>query len=58
VTASTQFGDLFMATPEIAEIEINSFMVQQKGTGIFAVDALVSTRRWRRIDLSGRRAVL
>jgi acyl-CoA synthetase (NDP forming) len=41
VTATVQFGDTFLATPELREFEINPLIVRRKGEGVTAVDALI-----------------
>ena len=43
VQAAVQFGDMFLASPEVSEFEINPVMVRAQGQGIAAVDALVVT---------------
>lgn len=42
--AAVRFGDMFLATPDAQEYEINPVMVGAKGKGIRAVDALVSIK--------------
>ncbi len=42
VTAAVRFGDMFLALPDVAELEINPLMVMPEGDGALAVDALVS----------------
>jgi acyl-CoA synthetase (NDP forming) len=44
VNAAVKFGDVFLATPELAEFEINPLIVQKAGDGVTAIDALVSNR--------------
>ncbi|WOD14124.1 acetate--CoA ligase family protein [Paraburkholderia kirstenboschensis] len=44
VRAAVRFGDMFVATPEVLEFEINPVIVKPVGQGIGAVDALVTTR--------------
>jgi acyl-CoA synthetase (NDP forming) len=44
VNAAVKFGDMFLATPELSEFEINPLMVRTAGKGVAAVDALVSKR--------------
>lgn len=39
--AAVRFGDLFLATPDAQEYEVNPVMVRPAGLGIVAVDALV-----------------
>ncbi|UVH60665.1 acetate--CoA ligase family protein [Variovorax paradoxus] len=41
--AAVRFGDMFLASPEVKEFEINPVMVKKKGEGLAAVDALVTT---------------
>lgn len=43
VQAAVQFGDMFLASPEISEFEINPVLVRAAGKGVVAVDALVVT---------------
>lgn len=43
VNAAVRFGDLFLASPEIREFEINPVIVRAQGLGVIAVDALVTT---------------
>lgn len=43
VQAAVRFGDLFLASPEILEFEINPVIVRRQGQGLSAVDALVRT---------------
>jgi len=43
VRAAVQFGDMFMATLDVAELEINPVIVGARGEGLRAVDALVTT---------------
>jgi acyl-CoA synthetase (NDP forming) len=43
VRAAVRFGDMFLATPELSEFEINPLLVRREGTGVVAVDALVTT---------------
>jgi acetate---CoA ligase (ADP-forming) len=40
--AAVRFGDLFVATPDAKEFEINPVIVKAKGQGLAAVDALVT----------------
>ena len=40
--AAVQFGDRFLATPDVQEFEINPVMVRAQGEGLTAVDALVT----------------
>jgi acyl-CoA synthetase (NDP forming) len=42
--AAVKFGDLFLASPEVQEFEINPVIVKKKGDGLAAVDALVTVR--------------
>jgi succinyl-CoA synthetase beta subunit len=42
VGATAQFGDLFLATPDLSEFEINPLLVKRRGEGLVAVDALVA----------------
>lgn len=42
--ATVRFGDMFLASPDIQEFEINPVIVKKKGDGLAAVDALVTTR--------------
>jgi acyl-CoA synthetase (NDP forming) len=41
IRAAVQFGDAFLATPELTEFEINPLLVRKEGAGVVAVDALV-----------------
>jgi acyl-CoA synthetase (NDP forming) len=41
--AAVRFGDMFLASAEVREFEINPVMVKKKGEGLAAVDALVTT---------------
>jgi len=41
--AAVKFGDMFLASPEIRELEINPVIVRPQGHGLNAVDALVTT---------------
>ena len=41
--AAVRFGDMFLASPDVDEFEINPVIVRSKGQGLCAVDALVST---------------
>jgi acyl-CoA synthetase (NDP forming) len=41
--AAVRFGDMFLASPEVQEFEINPIIVKKKGEGLAAVDALVTT---------------
>ena len=41
VRAAVQFGDMFLASPEVSEFEINPVLVRAEGQGVVAVDALV-----------------
>jgi acyl-CoA synthetase (NDP forming) len=43
VDAAVKLGDLFLATPEIKEFELNPVIVGPKGKGLQVVDALVAT---------------
>jgi acyl-CoA synthetase (NDP forming) len=43
--AAERFGDLFLASPEVQEFEINPVIVKKKGDGLAAVDALVIARQ-------------
>jgi acetate---CoA ligase (ADP-forming) len=43
VRAAVNFGDMFLATPELTEFEINPLLVRREGDGVIAVDALVVT---------------
>jgi len=40
--AAAKFGDLFLATPTMSEVEVNPVMVRPKGQGLAAVDFLAS----------------
>jgi acyl-CoA synthetase (NDP forming) len=40
--AAVRFGDMFLATPDVSEFEINPVIVRQQGHGLSAVDALVT----------------
>ncbi len=42
VKAAVRFGDMFLAMPDVAELEINPLLVMPKGQGVCAVDALLS----------------
>ena len=42
-SAAVRFGDMFLATPDVLEFEINPVIVRPKGQGLSAVDALVTT---------------
>ncbi|HSV83093.1 MAG TPA: acetate--CoA ligase family protein [Ramlibacter sp.] len=42
--AAVRFGDLFLASPEVQEFEINPVIVKKQGEGLAAVDALVTVR--------------
>lgn len=42
VSAAVNFGDMFVAMPDVVEFEINPLMVMPDGNGVIAVDALVS----------------
>jgi acetate---CoA ligase (ADP-forming) len=44
VRATVQFGDMFLATPDVAEFEINPLIVKGRGEGLAAVDALVALK--------------
>jgi len=39
--AAARLGDLFLATPDIVEFEINPLLVKRLGEGVVAADALV-----------------
>jgi hypothetical protein len=41
--AAVRFGDVFLASPDVQEFEINPVIVKKKGEGLAAVDALVTT---------------
>jgi acyl-CoA synthetase (NDP forming) len=41
--AAVRFGDMFLATPDVSEFEINPVIVRRQGKGLCAVDALVTT---------------
>jgi len=41
--AAVRFGDLFLASPDVQEFEINPVIVMPQGSGLRAVDALVTT---------------
>jgi acyl-CoA synthetase (NDP forming) len=43
IRAAVRFGDLFLATPDATEFEINPLLVLPAGEGVVAVDALVGT---------------
>jgi succinyl-CoA synthetase beta subunit len=45
VRAAVQFGDMFLATPDVTEFEINPLIVRPDGHGVVAVDALVGTEK-------------
>lgn len=40
--AAVKFSDMFLASPEIAEFEINPVIVRKQGDGLASVDALVT----------------
>ena len=42
-SAAVRFGEMFLATPDVLEFEINPVIVRPKGQGLSAVDALVTT---------------
>jgi succinyl-CoA synthetase beta subunit len=42
--AAVKLGDMFLATPELVEFEINPLLVKREGAGVIAVDALVVTQ--------------
>jgi succinyl-CoA synthetase beta subunit len=42
VRTAVRFGDMFLATPGLAEFEINPLFVRRDGDGVLAVDALVA----------------
>jgi acyl-CoA synthetase (NDP forming) len=42
VRAAARFGDMFLASPDVREFEINPVIVRPKGQGVSAVDALVT----------------
>jgi acetate---CoA ligase (ADP-forming) len=44
IAAAVRFGDKFLATPSLQEFEINPLIVQAKGQGVVAVDALVTIK--------------
>jgi acyl-CoA synthetase (NDP forming) len=41
--AAVRFGEMFLASPEVQEFEINPVLVKAQGEGLCAVDALVTT---------------
>jgi acyl-CoA synthetase (NDP forming) len=41
--AAVRFGDLFLASPQVQEFEINPVIVKKQGEGLAAVDALVTS---------------
>ena len=41
VRAAVQFGDQFLASPDVVEFEINPVIVRSQGQGLIAIDALV-----------------
>ena len=41
--AAVRFGDLFLASPDVLEFEINPLMVRPRGSGLAVIDALVTT---------------
>jgi succinyl-CoA synthetase beta subunit len=43
--AAVRFGDMFLASPDISEFEINPVIVNREGQGLSAVDALVTTEK-------------
>lgn len=42
--AAVRFGDLFVASPDVLEFEMNPVIVKARGQGLCAVDALVTTQ--------------
>ena len=40
--AAVRFGDMFLASPDVSEFEINPVIVKRQGQGLSAVDALVT----------------
>lgn len=42
--AAVRFGDLFLASPDVLEFEINPVFVKPRGQGLCAVDALVKSK--------------
>ncbi|UVH60648.1 acetate--CoA ligase family protein [Variovorax paradoxus] len=40
--AAMRFGDMFLASPQVREFEVNPVMVKKKSDGLAAVDALVT----------------
>ena len=40
--AAVRFGDMFLATPDVREFEMNPVIVKPRGQGLSAVDALVT----------------
>jgi acyl-CoA synthetase (NDP forming) len=40
--AAVRFGDMFLATPDVTEFEVNPLIVRPAGQGVVAVDALVA----------------
>ena len=44
VGAAVGLGNMFLATPELVEFEINPLLVKREGGGVIAVDALLVTR--------------
>lgn len=43
--AAVRFGDMFLAMPNVDEFEVNPLMVLPEGSGLVAVDALISAKR-------------
>ena len=43
--AAVRFGDMFLATQDVSEFEINPVIVRPQGQGLSAVDALVTRVR-------------
>ena len=41
--AAVRFGDLFLASPDVLEFEINPLMVRPRGSGLAVIDTLVTT---------------
>jgi succinyl-CoA synthetase beta subunit len=41
-SAAVRFGDMFLASAQVREFEVNPVMVKKKGDGLAAVDALVT----------------
>src|SRR5690606_3195043 len=45
--AAVRFGDMFLATPQAREFEVNPVIVRARGLGVAGVDALVTASEGR-----------